>query len=62
MSFDDLYQKYRNYFRSKSIVEKKQIFIVSKQYFEKYLLINLSNFIQFEKFLDINCYLSINNY
>jgi hypothetical protein len=59
ISFDDLYQKYRTYFRSKSIVEKKQIFIVSKQYFEKYLLINLSNFIQFEKFLDINLYLAI---
>jgi len=58
ISFDDLYQKYRTYFRSKSIVEKKQIFIVSKQYFEKYLLINLSNFIQFEKFLDVNMYLA----
>ena len=59
ISFDDLYQKYRTYFRSKSIVEKKQIFIVSKQYFEKYLLINLSKFIKFDKFLDVNMYLDM---
>lgn len=52
VSFDELYQKYRNYNKTKPN-DKKVSLLISKQYFEKYLLSNLSNCIQFEKFLNI---------
>jgi hypothetical protein len=54
ISFDSLYQKYRTYYKSKSIVDKQPLFIVSKQYFENFIVVNLSNNIQFEKFLFFN--------
>jgi hypothetical protein len=53
ISFDDLYQGYRNHFKSKGIIEQRTFPIVSKQFFEKYLTNQLSSFIQFEKFVSI---------
>jgi hypothetical protein len=51
ISFDELYQKYRIYIKSKSIVDKKVNIIVGKQYFENFIKSNLSNNIKFEKFV-----------
>jgi translation initiation factor 2 beta subunit (eIF-2beta)/eIF-5 len=51
ISFDDLYQLYKNYINAKSIVEQKVNLIVSKQFFEKYITNQLSEFIKFEKFV-----------
>jgi hypothetical protein len=51
ISFDDLYQSYKNYINAKSLVEQKVNLIVSKQFFEKYLTNQLQEFIKFEKFV-----------
>ncbi len=51
ISFDDLYQSYKNYVTAKSVVEQKVNLIVSKQFFEKYLTNQLQEFIKFEKFV-----------
>jgi translation initiation factor 2 beta subunit (eIF-2beta)/eIF-5 len=51
ISFDDLYQSYKNYINAKSLVEQKVNLIVSKQFFEKYITNQLSEFIKFEKFV-----------
>ena len=51
VSFDTMYQRYRTYFKNKSFINKTPVFIVSKQYFENFIQVNLSNHIQFEKFL-----------
>ena len=51
ISFDDLYQLYKNYINAKSIVDQKVNLIVSKQFFEKYITNQLSEFIKFEKFV-----------
>ena len=51
ISFDELYQGYKNYYKSKSIIEQKSLPIVSKQFFEKYLTNQLTNYIQFDKFV-----------
>jgi hypothetical protein len=51
ISFDDLYQSYKNYITARSVVEQKINLIVSKQFFEKYLMNQLSEFIKFEKFV-----------
>ena len=51
VSFDDLYQSYKNYINAKSIVDQKTNLIVSKQFFEKYITNQLSKFIKFEKFV-----------
>ena len=53
ISFDDLYQGYRNHFKSKGLIEQRTFPIVSKQFFEKYLTNQLTTFIQFEKFVSI---------
>ena len=51
ISFDDLYQLYKKYINAKSTVEQKANLIVSKQFFEKYITNQLSEFIKFEKFV-----------
>jgi Tfp pilus assembly protein PilE len=51
ISFDDLYQSYKNYITARSVVEQKVNLIVSKQFFEKYLTNQLHEFIKFEKFV-----------
>jgi hypothetical protein len=51
ISFDDLYQSYKNYITAKSLLYQKINLIVSKQFFEKYLTNQLSEFIKFEKFV-----------
>jgi hypothetical protein len=48
ISFDDIYGHYQNYCLSNSVK-----FIVSKRYFEKYLYHNYSNYIVYEKFIQI---------
>jgi len=51
ISFDDLYQSYKNYINAKILIEQKYNLIVSKQYFEKYLTNYMSDFIKFDKFI-----------
>ena len=51
ISFDDLYQSYKNYVNAKSTIEQKFNLIVSKHFFEKYIRNQLSEFIKFEKFV-----------
>jgi hypothetical protein len=51
ISFDDLYQSYKAYFKAKGLVEQKSFPIVSKQFFEKFLLNQLHPYIKFEKFV-----------
>jgi hypothetical protein len=51
ISFDDLYQSYKIYFNAKAIVDKKIYPIVSKQYFEKFILTQLTTYIKFDKFV-----------
>jgi hypothetical protein len=50
-SFDELYYSYRIFITSKNVVDQKNTPIVSKHFFEKFLMNNLSNFIKFEKFV-----------
>ncbi len=54
ISFSDLYRKYMSYTKSKAIVDNKALFIVSKQYFENYLLTNLSELIKQSGFIYFN--------
>jgi hypothetical protein len=51
ISFDDLYQDYKTYFKSKGILDQKVLPIVSKHFFEKYVTNKLTNFITFDKFV-----------
>ena len=51
ISFDELYQNYKSYFKAKGILEQKTYPIVSKQFFEKNLTNQLSKFIKFDKFV-----------
>jgi hypothetical protein len=53
ISFDDLYQGYKAYFKAKGVLEQKTFPIVSKQFFEKFLTNQLSEFIKFEKFVGV---------
>ncbi len=54
IGFADLYRKYVSYYKGKSIINKTTLLIVSKQYFENYLVANLSNSIKFDKFIYFN--------
>ena len=54
ISFNDLYRKYMSYTKSKAIVDNKALFIVSKQYFENYLLTNLQELIKQPGFICFN--------
>jgi hypothetical protein len=51
ISFDDLYQSYKIYFNAKATVDKKTYPIVSKQFFEKFILTELTKYIKFDKFV-----------
>ena len=51
ISFDDLYQLYKNYIIAKITVEQKLYLIVSKNFFEKFITTQLTEFIKFEKFV-----------
>ena len=53
ISFDDLYHSYRSYCRATIIVEKTVCLIVSKQFFEKYLLYFLHDYVKFDKFIGV---------
>jgi hypothetical protein len=54
ISFDDLYDQYRNYCINDMYVNKVNSLIVSKHYFEKYIEVFLSEYLQFEKFISYN--------
>jgi hypothetical protein len=51
ISFDDLYQSYKIYFNAKATVDKKTYPIVSKHFFQKFILTELTQYIKFEKFV-----------
>jgi hypothetical protein len=51
ISFDDLYNGYKTYFKAKGAIEQKGYPIVSKQFFEKFLVNQMSEYIHFEKFV-----------
>jgi hypothetical protein len=51
ISFDELYKSYKSYCIAKHIVDKQVTPIVSKQFFEKFLLHELQQYIQFDKFV-----------
>ena len=51
ISFDDLYNGYKTFFKAKGVIDQKGYPIVSKQFFEKFLTNQLSEFIHFEKFV-----------
>ena len=58
ISFDDLYQAYKTYFKAKGIVEQKTYPIVSKQFFEKFITNQLTEYIRFDKFVSSEWLLS----
>ena len=51
ISFDELYKSYKSYSVARHIVDKQVSPIVSKQFFEKFLLHELQQYIQFDKFV-----------
>jgi hypothetical protein len=51
ISFDELYHSYKIYFNAKTKIDNKIYLIVSKNYFEKFILTQLSKYIKFEKFV-----------
>ena len=51
ISFDDLYQLYKNYIIAKTTIEQRLNLIVSKNFFEKFITNQLTEFIKFEKFV-----------
>ena len=51
ISFDELYQGYKGYFKAKGVIDQKILPIVSKQFFEKFLTNQLHTYIKFEKFV-----------
>ena len=51
ISFDELYQGYKSFFKSKGLIEQRSFPIVSKQFFEKFLTNQLSMYIKFDKFV-----------
>lgn len=51
ISFDDLYQGYKIYFKAKSTLEQRSFPIVSKQFFEKYVENQLQSYVKFERFV-----------
>jgi len=51
ISFDELYQGYKLYFKAKGVIEQKILPIVSKQFFEKFVTNQLQTYIKFEKFV-----------
>jgi hypothetical protein len=51
ISIDDLYQSYKSYYKAKGTIDKKNYLIVSKHFFEKFLINQLANYIHFDKFV-----------
>jgi hypothetical protein len=51
ISFDELYKSYKSYCNAKQVVDKQVSPIVSKQFFEKFLIHELHQYIQFDKFV-----------
>jgi len=51
ISFDELYQDYKTYFKAMGIIDQKILPIVSKQFFEKFITNQLTNYIKFDKFV-----------
>jgi len=51
ISFDELYKSYKSYYIAKQVVDKQVSPIVSKQFFEKFLIHELHQYIQFDKFV-----------
>lgn len=58
VSFDELYNMYKQNMNAKSFVEQRQTQIVSKQYFEKYMMNNLNKFVVYDNFLSVNEWLN----
>jgi hypothetical protein len=53
ISFDELYHSYKIYFNAKTKVDNKIYLIVSKNYFEKFILTQLSKYVKFDKFVSL---------
>jgi len=51
ISFDELYHSYKIYFNAKTKVDNKIYLIVSKNFFEKFILTQLSKYVKFDKFV-----------
>jgi hypothetical protein len=51
ISFDEFYKSYKSYCIAKQVVDKQVSPIVSKQFFEKFLIHELQQYIQFDKFV-----------
>ena len=58
ISFDELYQNYKLYIQAKVFVEKSFHPVVSKHFFEKFLLHYLAEYIKFDKFVSSEWLLS----
>jgi hypothetical protein len=58
ISFDDLYQNYKSYIQAKNAVEGVFSPIVSKHFFEKFLLQKLTEYVKFDKFVSSEWFLS----
>jgi hypothetical protein len=57
VSFDELYEIYRSYAQAKIKIGDKNTPIISKQYFENYIIVNLNNYIKYEKFVSLDDWL-----
>jgi hypothetical protein len=51
ISVDELYNSYQTFFNTQSVMCQKQHLIVSKQFFERFILKYLANYIKFDKFV-----------
>lgn len=51
ISIDELYESYKSYYKALSLLEKTIYNIVGKNYFEKFILYYLSNYVCFDKFV-----------
>ena len=58
ISFDELYQNYKSYIHAIIVVEKSFHPIISKHFFEKFLLHYLAEYIKFDKFVSSEWLLS----
>ena len=56
--FDEIYDNYFNYCTKNKTASNSSKFVVSKRYFEKYLDITFSEFIEFDTFISSNWYMS----
>jgi hypothetical protein len=59
ISIDELYHGYKLYYKAKGTLEQKTYLIVSKHFFEKYLINQLSNYIHFDKFVSSDWILDV---